>query len=153
MKLGGPLLKLNYDSTKAINTQTLLRGAATWGTSWMGDGATVHRMPLVNVLGMSGNSPPVVVAVNDCTEHLAGGGKKDATYIAAIFEEKVKEYDPSKENTDLFFFDGASNVQKGGHILCEKYPRAYCLHAGEHVVSLFFSDIAKLGPIKVCAFV
>ena len=66
--------------------------------------ATVKIMPLVNVLGMSGNSPLVVVAVNDCTEHLAGGGKNDATYIVAIFEEKVKEYDPTKENTDLFLW-------------------------------------------------
>ena len=149
-KLGGPLLKLSYKSTKAVNTTTLLRAAHTWGTSWMGDGATVKRMPLINVLGMSGNSHPVVVAVNDCTEHMAAGGKKDASYISAIFEDRVAEYDPTKEHTDLFFFDGASNVQKGGDILCEKYPRAYCLHAGEHVVALFFSDIAKLGPIKVC---
>ena len=149
-KLGGPLLQLSYNSTKAVNTTTLLRAAHTWGTSWMGDGATVKKMPLINVLGMSGNSHPVVVAVNDCTEHMAAGGKKDASYISAIFEDKVGEYDPTKEHTDLFFFDGASNVQKGGDILCEKYPRAYCLHAGEHVVALFFSDIAKLGPIKVC---
>ena len=110
----------------------------------MGDGATVKRMPLINVLGMSGDSHPVVVAVNDCTEHIATGGKKDASYISAIFEDKVAEYDPTKKHTDLFFFNGASNVQKGREILCEKYPRAYCLHTGERVMALFFSDIAKL---------
>ena len=116
----------------------------------MGDGATVKKMPLINVLGISGDSPPVVVAVNDCTEHMAAGGKKDATYISNIFEETVAEYDPSKVHTDLFFVDGASNVQKGGEILCQIYPRAFCLHAGEHVMALFFSDIAKQGAIKVC---
>ena len=57
-------------------------------------------MPLINVLGMPGDSPPVVVAVNDCTEHLAAGGKKDATYISNIFEETGADYDPTKENSE-----------------------------------------------------
>ena len=149
-KLGGPLLRLSYDATKEVNKTTLMRAASTWGLSFMGDGATVSRMPLINVLGMCGDSPPIVVAVNDCTEHMAGGGKKDATYISKVFEETVVNYDPLKVHTDLFFVDGASNVQKGGAILCQMYPRAECYHAGEHVMALFFSDIANLGAIKVC---
>ena len=116
----------------------------------MGDGATVKKMPLINVLGMSGNSSPVVVAVNDCSEHMAVGGKKDATYISNIFQETLVNYNPLKVHTDLFFVYGASNVQKGGEILCQIYPRAFCYHAGEHVMALFFSDIANLGAIKVC---
>ena len=88
----------------------------------MGDGATVKEMPLVNVLGISGDSPPVVVAVNDCTEHMAAGGKKDATYIFNVFEETVADYDPSKVHTDLFFVDGASNVQKGGKFFVRYIP-------------------------------
>ena len=50
----------------------------------------------------------------------------------------------------MFFFDGASNVQKAGDLLMAKYPRTFCFHGGEHVVSLFFSSIAKIKPIKVC---
>jgi hypothetical protein len=49
----------------------------------------------------------------------------------------------------LFWFDGTSNVQKGGQILEAIYPRSYSLHGGEHVISLFFDDLAKLEPIKV----
>ena len=39
-------------------------------------------------------------------------------------------------------------------ILEAKFPRSYSLHGGEHVVSLFFSDIAKILEIKVidCLF-
>ena len=52
------------------------------------------------------------------------GGKKDAAFIAHYMMEFVKLYDPNKTLTDVFFFDGASNVQKGGEILEMEYPRA-----------------------------
>ena len=49
----------------------------------------------------------------------------------------------------MFYFDGASNVQKAGDVLMARFPRSFCFHGGEHVVSLFFSSIAKIKPIKV----
>jgi hypothetical protein len=49
----------------------------------------------------------------------------------------------------VFNFDGASNVQKAGQILMAKFPQTFCFHGGEHVVSLFFSSIAKIKPVKV----
>ncbi len=107
-------------------------------------------MPLLNILAMCGNVPPTTIAINDCTSHMQMGGKKDASYIASLFEMKVAEYDPDNLFTDVFYFDGASNVQKAGEVLMAKFPHSYCFHGGEHVVSLFFSSIAKLEPIKVC---
>jgi hypothetical protein len=76
------------------------------------------------------------------------GGRK--THIAALFEEKVLEYDPNQVYTDVFYFDGASNVQLTGQVLMAKFPNTFCFHGGEHVVSLFFVSIAKIKPIKVC---
>jgi hypothetical protein len=49
----------------------------------------------------------------------------------------------------VFYFDGASNVQKAGEILMAKFPCSFCFHGGEHVVSLFLSSIAKIKPVKV----
>ena len=49
----------------------------------------------------------------------------------------------------IFWFDGAGNVQKADRSLEAKFPRSYSLHGGEHVISLFFSDIAKIKQIKV----
>ena len=92
----------------------------------------------------------MTIAIQDCTLHMVDGGKKDAVYVASLFEEKVDEFDPQNQLTDVFFFDGASNVQKAGELLMAKYPRSFSFHGGEHVVSLFFSSIAKLKPIKVC---
>ena len=82
-----------------------------FGITLMGDGATIYCMPLLNTLAMSGSTPPLTIVIVDCTEHMAAGGKKDARYIAKIFEDKVEEYDPKHTLTDLFYFDGASNVQ------------------------------------------
>ena len=81
--------------------------------------------------------------------HMEEGGKKDTPYIAELFEVKVVEYDPHFLCTDVWYFDGASNVQKAGEILMAKFPRSFCFHGGEHVVSLFFSSIAKIKPVKV----
>ena len=64
-------------------------------------------------------------------------------------EDIVNEYDFHEKYTDIFYFHGASNVQLGGKILEAAFPHTYSLHGGEHVVSLFFSDLAKLKPIKV----
>jgi hypothetical protein len=117
----------------------------------MSDGATVKRMPLLNVLVGVINVPPTTVSVIDATDHMRAGGKKDARFVCGYMEETIVKYDSMKLLTDVFFFDGASNVQKGGQILEVIYPRSYSLHGGEHVVSLFFNDLAKLPQIKVCS--
>jgi hypothetical protein len=80
---------------------------------------------------------------------MSKGGKKDAEYIANLMEDIIVPYDLDKTKSIIFWFDGASNVQKAGRILQAKFLRSYSLHGGEHVVSLFFSDIARIKVIKV----
>ncbi len=43
-------------------------------------------------------------------------------------------------------------MQKAGQILCAHFPRAMCFHSGDHVLSLFFSDLLRVGAIKVSFF-
>jgi hypothetical protein len=149
-KIGGELLDLNYANIYQQNKEELLKFAQVFGLAFLGDGATIHRMPLMNILAMSGATPPMMISIQDCTKHMAEGGKKDASYIANMFEEKVMEYDSLKICTDVFYFDGASNVQKAGEVLMARFPHSFCFHGGKHVVSLFFLSIAKIKPIKVC---
>jgi len=73
----------------------LQKEAATFGISFMGDGATVKRMPLVNMMAMGIHCPPVTIKIVDATGHMETGGKKDAVFIARRFEPKIKEYNPS----------------------------------------------------------
>ena len=98
---------------------------------------------------MCANIPLTCVAINDCSDQIAFGGKKDAPYIASLMEDTVLMYDPTKLYTDIFFFDGTSNIAKAGKVLKAKFPRAYTLHGGEHVVSLFFDDLSKEKAVQV----
>jgi hypothetical protein len=107
-------------------------------------------MALMNILAMSSAFPPMTISIQDCTKHMAEGGKKDASYISDLFEEKVMEYHPLKTCTDVFYFDGASKVQKAGEVLMARFSCSFCFHGGKHVVSLFFSSFAKIKPVKVC---
>jgi hypothetical protein len=107
-------------------------------------------MALMNILTMFGAFPPMTISIQDCTTHMAEGEKKDALYIANLFDEKVMEYKPLKTCTDVYYFDGAINIQKAREVLMARFSWSFCFHAGEHVVSLFFFSIAKTKPVKVC---
>ncbi len=106
-------------------------------------------MPLINMLVMCGNKPPAVISICNCTDHMVEGGKKDTEFIMNLKKKKVDESDPSKVYSNSFFFDGAANVQKAGQILCAHFPQAMCFYGGKHVLSLFFSDLSRLGAFKV----
>ena len=121
----------------------------------MSDGAKISCMPLVNNLVMFADVPPKVVDIRDCTDHMDVGGKKDTKYLDGVMEEEIFKFDPERMYTIFFYFDESANVQNGTLRLWELYPRAYVFHGGKHVISIFFSDIAKIASIKVrmCAFI
>ena len=146
--IGTDLLKLNYDMYVARTKQELLNQTDTYGLTLYGDGVTVKKMPLINILCAGVNNPAAVLEIVNCSSHLQTGKKKDASYIAKLFGPHLLELDRDKTCIDLIYFDGASNVQKAGAIIGAHYPRITCLHGAEHVVSLFCSDISKLSAIK-----
>jgi hypothetical protein len=74
-------------------------------------------MALMIILAMSGAFPPMMISIQDCTKYMVEGGKKDDSFIADLFDKKVMEYDPLKTCLDVFYFDGASNIQKAGEVL------------------------------------
>ena len=123
-----------------------------FGITWISDGATIFRIPLVNVLVMCSDVPPPVVDIHDYTGHMVEGGNTYAEYLSEVMEDEVKKYDTYKICTDVFYFDGAGNVQKTGKRFCALYPRAYVFHGDEHVIYLLFSGVVKLPPIKVSMF-
>ncbi len=43
----------------------------------------------------------------------------------------MQKFDSNGDWYDMVVFDGASNVQKGGNIICEKFPKCTVVHGTE----------------------
>ena len=67
------MLISNYEHVMDANKSRLTGNAGTHGITMLGDGATIKRKPLFNVLAATYGNPPAVLSVHDCTKHLAGG--------------------------------------------------------------------------------
>ena len=59
--------------------------AEIFGFLFLGDGATISRFPLLNILASTKNIPVAVLKIVDCQVHLVEGNKKDATFICDNF--------------------------------------------------------------------
>jgi hypothetical protein len=147
--IGGALLAGNSQQVMNKNDCILTKFADVSGIAMKGDGATIKKKPLFNIFASAPNCPPIVLGVHDCTKHLARGGKKDAEYIAKQFLPHMRRLDPEKKRICLFIVDGASNVQLAGQVVEAVFPMVSVLHGSEHLLSLFFSDIAKIPAIHV----
>ncbi len=73
------------------NIAKLLQNAEVFGLGWLGDGATIKRMPLLNILVLCGNTPPTVVSIIDCTTHMSDGEKQDLPYIMEKFQSNLNQ--------------------------------------------------------------
>ena len=144
-KVAGELLDLNYQLYKKKMGEMLLKEANVYGVTFFGDGATVKKSPLINILASSVHLPVGCLRIVDCTDHLESDGRKDAAYISELFLPHITEMEEqSPKCTDLVIFDGASNVQKAGSLLEAKFPHLSVIHGAEHVISLFYSDVFQL---------
>ena len=144
-KISGVLLDMTYEQMQKQQQERLLLQVETFGLSLYGDGATIHKMPLLNLLASGVHANVAVLDIVDATEHIRQGGKKDAKYISSLFEPHIRKFQAESANcVDYLSFDGAGNVQLAGRILAAKFPRIICTHGAEHVISLFFQDCFKL---------
>jgi hypothetical protein len=139
------LLDLNYDSYLRRNEVLLKKEVDIFGLSYYGDGATVKKKPLINILASGAYLHTAVLEIVDCTLHMERGGKKDARHIASLFRPHIDKFESEFPNSvDYVTFDGAGSVQKAGDILAAHYPRIVVTHGAEHVVALYFDDMFKL---------
>ncbi len=81
---------------------------------------------LLNMIVIRGNSPPTVMSIFDCMEHMSAGGTKDITFIIEQFKGKVAEVDETTQLTDCFLFYDASNVQTDSAIRFAVTIFTYC---------------------------
>ena len=64
--------------------------ADIFGLSFLGDGVTISRFPLLNIIASTKNIPVDVLEIFDCQGHLSEGNLKDATFICIFFESYEK---------------------------------------------------------------
>ena len=64
--------------------------ADIFGLLFLGDGATISRCPLLNILASSKNIPVAALKIVDCQVRRARGYKKDATFICNRFLKHMK---------------------------------------------------------------
>ncbi len=149
-QVSNELLDINYDSYLENTKETLSNNINVFGLSFYGDGATVRRMPLLNVMASGAFMHTAVLEIINCTSHIEVGGKKDARYIASLFRPHMDIFEEQNPNcVDYCTFDGAANVRKAGEVLAAHYPRIVCTHGAEHVISLFFQDCFRTQVLNV----
>ena len=64
-QIGGSLLDLNFQTKYEHNKENLLKNADVFWLAFLGDGATIKRMPLMNILAMCGDVPPITISQVD----------------------------------------------------------------------------------------
>jgi hypothetical protein len=113
------------------NKEQLQKDINVFGLSYYGDGATVMKMLLINILASGAYLQIALLETVDATSHMEKGGKKDAFYIASLFRPHIDEYEKEFQNSvACCSFDGAANVQKAGCILQVHYPSDKLLYFG-----------------------
>ena len=80
-QISGTFLDHLYDTNWKDAMATLLKESRDFGVTVFGDGATIVRNPLVNILAAGVNNPVAMLDIVDCSGHCAEGNKKDAQYI------------------------------------------------------------------------
>ena len=100
------------------NKKQLSENSDVFGSQTMGDGTTIKKMPLFNVLAATYGCETIVSVVHDVSEHLAAGGKKDASQILDILQRQTHTFDSVKENCDLCIVNDSKTIacrRKGGY--------------------------------------
>ena len=105
------ILDVIHDQKMERNLRLIKKESDIFEFLFLGDGATISKIPLLNILVSVKNIPVAVFELVDCQENLADGGENDGIFICNRFLEHIRKGDPHKSIIDVYMFDGASNVQ------------------------------------------
>jgi hypothetical protein len=68
--------------------------------------------------------PDVVQEIHDCSKHMADGGKKDAKYIAGLFQPHLDDMELLYHDiSDVIFL--TSTVQTAGQVIQDQNHKTY----------------------------
>ena len=78
-------LDVIHDQNMERNLSLIEKESDIFGLLFLGYGATISRVPLLNILVSGKNLPVAVLEFVGCQGHLADGGTKNTTFICNIF--------------------------------------------------------------------
>ncbi len=136
-KLSGVLLDINFQAICESNKRVTTENANLFGLSWIGDGATIERMPLLNMLAMCRSKTPGVIAILKLYWSHGGWWKKDAEFVISFFQSKVDEFDPGKTLTNTSFLMGQQMFRKWGKF-CVHISHRQCVSMEEKMFCHYF---------------
>ena len=99
--VAGSLLDANYQTVVNKMSSQLQTDSTKYGLMIYGDGATIIKRPLINILCSGINNHAALLDVADCSGHVAEGNKKDAAYIAKLFLPHMEKLDAEKTRFEL----------------------------------------------------
>ena len=76
-----------HDQNMERNLSLTEKESDIFGLLFLGDGATIFRVPLLNILVSGKNLPVAVLELVGFQGHLADGGKRNGTFICNRFLE------------------------------------------------------------------
>ena len=79
------LLDVINDQNMERNLSLIKKESDIFGLLFLGDGATISRVPLLNILVSGKNLPVAVLELVDGQVHLADVGEKNRTFTCNIF--------------------------------------------------------------------
>ena len=85
-----------HDQNMEMNLSLIKKESDNFELLFLGDGATISRVPLLNILVSGNNLSVAVLELVDCQGHLADDGGNNATFICNRFFEHIKIIDPHK---------------------------------------------------------
>ena len=105
------------------------------------DGATIHHYPLLNNMVLLPDLPPILEEVVDASDHIAGGGKKDAEYQADSMKGVIRKV--GAKSLILGIFDGAGDIQKAAKLLVALFPWMSSMWCVPHLCNVIFKHIGE----------
>ena len=84
------LLDVIHEQNMKRNLAMIKKESDIFGLLFLGDGTTISRCPLLDILASAKNIPVAVLEIVDYQGHLARGYKKDATFICNRFLKHMK---------------------------------------------------------------
>ena len=102
-RMSTELLDHSYNQRMKDYEKKLNNEAGRFGISMYGDGATVMKMPLINVMASGVHDRSAILDIVDATEHMSNGQIKDCNYIATLFVPHIERIDPDHCLIDTVF--------------------------------------------------